>query len=59
MTTYRIHCRARTVEATERDRWPQPDGSRVPTAELTTAHHLPGAGRVLRVVRVRVEEVAA
>lgn len=58
MTTYVIRTRRGNLTATERDRFAQLDGERVPAAELTTAHTVPGFGRVLGVARV-VEEQAA
>lgn len=49
MTTYRIVCRTGEVIASERDRFRQFDGSTIPASALTTAHTVPGRGRVLSV----------
>lgn len=55
MTTYRITCKGGEFLATERDRFEQLDGERVPAASLTPAHTVPCRGRVVSVARIVVE----
>jgi len=52
VTTYRIACRAGEVIASERDRFRQLDGALVAAPDLTTAHTIPGRGRVLAIVPI-------
>jgi hypothetical protein len=53
VTRYVIACKGGTLTATERDRFVQLDGERVPAAALTPAHTVPGLGRVVSVDEIK------
>lgn len=57
--TYRIRTKAGHLDATESDRWQQPDGRAIPTRLLQSGDFIPGMGRVIGVAVVRVVEEAA
>ncbi len=59
MHTLIIVCRGGRVPASDRDQYQQLDGTRVAAVNLDTGHTIPGAGRVLKVIRLEPERPMA